>query len=169
MSMQKLFMIAAVLLLAGTLAVAGCVGSDDGAQEGDIVSVYYALSVDGTEIQSNFDGTPLEFKIGAGQMIAGFNNGVIGMKVGETRTISVSPEDGYGVYSKDNQQTMKLSEIETALGEKVAEGDILPFNYGQITGEVLSIDRDADTMTLAFNHYLAGKTLTFTVKLLAIE
>ncbi|HJJ35958.1 MAG TPA: FKBP-type peptidyl-prolyl cis-trans isomerase [Methanocorpusculum sp.] len=167
--MQKIFMIAAVLLLAGTLAVAGCVGSDNAAKTGDAVSVYYTLTVNGTELQSNFDGKPLSFTLGAGETVTGFNDGVLGMKVGETKTITVKPEDGYGVYSKDNTQTMTLSDAETALGKTVAVGDKLPLNYGQLTGEVLSIDRDNDTMVLAINHHLAGETLTFTVKLLEIK
>ena len=168
--MQKIFLIAAVLLLAGTLAAAGCVGSDNTAKDGDTISVYYSLSVNGTEIQSNFNtSAPLKFTIGAGQTIAGFNNGVIGMKIGEIKTITVSPEEGYGTYSKNNTQTMKLSDAETTLEKTLSVGDKVQLNYGQYTGEVISIDRDNDTMVLAINHYLAGETLTFTIKLLEIN
>jgi len=169
MKLQKIFVIAAVLLLAGTLAVAGCVGSDKIAKDGDTVSVYYTLSVNGTEMESNFDSTPLSFKIGSGQMISGFNDGVIGMKIGETKTIIVPPEKGYGVYSKDNTQSLKLSEAETVLEKTLSVGNKLLLNYGQLTGEILSIDREKDTMLVAINHHLAGETLTFTVKLLEIK
>ena len=160
-----------MLCLAAVAAVvlsAGCVGgSDQSAKDGDTVSVFYTLTVDGVEKESNFGSTPLEFTIGAGTMIQGFNDGVIGMKAGETKTIEVSPENGYGVYSKENVTELPLSDLKESLGT-VSVGDIVQVTdvYGrEWNAEILSIDEEKDTADAAVNHPLAGKTLIFTVML----
>ena len=75
---------AAVILLLITAAVifsAGCVNDAPAAKDGDHVSVYYTLSVDGIVQESNVGKTPLEFTLGSGAMIKGFNNGVIGIRI----------------------------------------------------------------------------------------
>lgn len=166
--------VTAVLCLAAVAAVvlsAGCVGgSDQSAKDGDTVSVFYTLTVDGVEKESNFGSTPLEFTIGAGTMIQGFNDGVIGMKAGETKTIVVSPENGYGVYSKEKKAELPLSELKQAHGT-VSVGDIFEVyaGYTKMNAEILSIDEEKGTADAAVNHPLAGKTLTFTVRLDSIN
>jgi len=87
----------AVLLVLLLIFCAGCVGqSTSTVATGSVVSVYYKLSVDGTEIQSNYGQTPFSFTVGSGQVIPGFDKGVLGMAVGEEKTFTVSPEEGYG-------------------------------------------------------------------------
>ncbi|MDO5847462.1 MAG: FKBP-type peptidyl-prolyl cis-trans isomerase [Methanocorpusculum sp.] len=167
---KKTAVTAALCLLAAAFLIfaAGCVGSDQtpAAKEGDTVSVFYTLTVDGVEKESNFGSTPLEFTIGAGSMIKGFNDGVIGMKTGETKTIEVSPENGYGVYSKEKKTELPLSDLKEAFGT-VSVGDIVEVyaGYTKMNAEILSIDENNDTAEAAVNHPLAGKTLTFTIKL----
>ena len=159
-----MFCLAAV---AAVVLSAGCVGGDTGAKDGDTVSVFYTLTVDGVEEQSNFGSTPLGFTIGTGSMIKGFNDGVIGMKAGETKTIEVSPENGYGVYSRENVTELPLSDLKESLGT-VSVGDIVQVTdvYGrEWNAEILSIDEEKDTADAAVNHPLAGKTLIFTVML----
>lgn len=76
---------------------AGCIGqSTSTVATGSTVSVYYKLSVDGTEIQSNYGQQPFSFTVGTGQVITGFDKGVLGMAVGQEKTFTVSPEEGYG-------------------------------------------------------------------------
>ena len=67
-------------------------------KSGDLVSVHYVLALqDGTVIQNSKDfGTPFQFVLGAGEVIPGFEQGVVGMKVGGVRTITIPPELGYG-------------------------------------------------------------------------
>ena len=164
--------VTAVLCLAAVAAVvlsAGCVGGgDQGAKDGDSVSVFYTLTVDGVQKESNFGSTPLTFTIGAGTMIKGFNDGVIGMKAGETKTIVVPPENGYGVYSKEKKTELQLSDIKKAVGQ-VSVGDTLILNNGQWHAEILSIDEEKGTADAAVNHPLAGKTLTFKIQLASIN
>ena len=170
-NMHKKTVVTAVLCLAAVAAVvltAGCVGDGDtGAKDGDTVSVFYTLTVDGVEKESNFGADPLGFTIGTGSMIKGFNDGIIGMKAGETKTIEVSPENGYGVYSRENVTELPLSDLKESLGT-VSVGDIVQVTdvYGrEWNAEILSIDEEKDTADAAVNHPLAGKTLIFTVML----
>ena len=171
--MQKKTVIIAVCLLAlaAVVLTAGCVGSDQTtAKDGDTVSVYYTLIVDGAEKESNVGKEPISFTIGDGHMIKGFNDGIIGMKVGETKTVKVSPENGYGVYSKEHTTTLQLADVKKERGT-VSVGDKFPVysNQMQWNAEVLSIDEAKDTVTVAVNHPFAGKDLTFVIKLDSIS
>jgi len=89
----------AVLLLATLILVSGCIGQTSGGptvSNGDTVSAYYKLSVDGAEIQSNYGQQAFSFTVGSGQVIPGFDKNVLGMKAGEEKTFTVLPKDGYG-------------------------------------------------------------------------
>jgi len=67
------------------------------AEAGDKLSVYYTLWLeDGTQIESNVGGTPFKFTLGQGDVIKGWDEGLVGMKVGETRTLTIPPELAYG-------------------------------------------------------------------------
>ena len=73
------------------------VGTGATAAVGDVVSVNYILNVSGTKMDSSYDrGTPFPFQIGAGAVIPGFERGVVGMKVGGKRRVTVPPSLGYG-------------------------------------------------------------------------
>lgn len=66
-------------------------------QAGDQLSVYYTLWLeDGTQVESNVGGSPFKFTLGAGQVIKGWDQGLVGMKVGETRTLTIPPDLAYG-------------------------------------------------------------------------
>ena len=71
---------------------------DDGAKSGDVVTIHYTGTLEnGTKFDSSLDrGQPFEFTLGVGQVIKGFDQGILGMKVGEKKKIVISPEDGYG-------------------------------------------------------------------------
>ena len=70
----------------------------DGAKTGDVVTIHYTGTLEnGTKFDSSLDrGQPFEFTLGVGQVIKGFDQGILGMKVGEKKKIVISPEDGYG-------------------------------------------------------------------------
>ena len=70
----------------------------DAAKVGDVVTIHYTGTLEnGTKFDSSLDrGQPFEFTLGVGQVIKGFDNGIIGMKIGEKKKITISPEDGYG-------------------------------------------------------------------------
>src|SRR3989338_7964343 len=70
----------------------------DAAKVGDVVTIHYTGTLEnGTKFDSSLDrGQPFEFTLGVGQVIKGFDNGILGMKIGEKKRIVISPEDGYG-------------------------------------------------------------------------
>lgn len=94
-----------ILLVVPLLLIAGCVGQaspttsaiiNPAVKSDDTVSVYYTLVVDGSIVDSNVGKQLFTFTVGSGQVIPGFDNGVLGMKAGEEKTFTVSPEQGYG-------------------------------------------------------------------------
>ena len=107
---------------------------------------------------------PITFVVGSGQMIKGFDEGVIGMKVGEEKTITIPPEEAYGEYDKAKVQAVPIEELNTTEPPKV--GQIVRDTYGH-PYKVIAVN---DThITLDANHELAGKTLVFDIKLVSIE
>ncbi|MDM8000335.1 MAG: FKBP-type peptidyl-prolyl cis-trans isomerase [Dehalococcoidia bacterium] len=74
------------------------VGTGAEARNGNLLSVYYTLWLydDGTEIQSNVGGTPFQFTLGAGGVIKGWDQGIVGMRVGGTRKLTIPPDLAYG-------------------------------------------------------------------------
>lgn len=107
---------------------------------------------------------PLTFVAGAGQMIKGFDEAVIGMKVGEEKTITIPPEEAYGEYNESNIMVISLEELNMTKTPEV--GDTLGDMYGN-QFKVVSVN---DThVTIDLNHELAGETLIFDIKLVSIE
>ena len=82
-----------ILAVAGIFLLAGCIGQT-GIKKGDNISLDYTLTVDGQVVDSSVGKQPLEFVVGSGQVIPGFDKGVLGMNVGQEKTFSVSPEEG---------------------------------------------------------------------------
>lgn len=108
--------------------------------------------------------TPLQFTVGAGQMIAGFDAGVVGMKEGQEKTITIPPEKAYGQWSQENVGEIALENIQGSGEVKV--GTELSASNGA-RGRVVKIE--GGKATVDFNHELAGKTLVFTIKMVRIE
>lgn len=166
-----------VLLPLLVFVFAACGGSDDAsdastsvpedaeiAVAGSRVSVHYTGTLDdGTQFDTSVGKDPLQFRIGAGEMIPGFDAAVQGMAVGETKTVTFGPEDGYGEW--DEAMTMEVAL--TDLPEGVAVGDDLITGDGSMTAKVLEVTEDAAKLDL--NHFLAGKTLTFEITLVSID
>jgi len=134
------------------------------AQEGDSVAVHYIGTLDdGSEFDASRPrGATLDFVIGSGSMIAGFDEGVRGMTEGEVRTIRIEPADGYGVVDPE-----LIIEVDTSqVPEGTAAGDVLvdpntgrPVPVVSVVGEVVTLD---------LNHELAGEALTFEIEMVSI-
>ena len=107
---------------------------------------------------------PLTFVAGAGQMIKGFDNAVIGMKVGEEKTITIPPEEAYGEYNESNTLAIPLEELNMSKTPEV--GDTIGDIYGQ---QFKIIAANSTHVTIDLNSELAGKTLVFDIKLVSIE
>ena len=137
-------------------------------QKGAQVSIQYTLLDDkGKQIESNKDGNPFKYTHGKGNIIPGLENGLKGMQVGEEKTIEVKPEDAYGKVHPEAFQEVPLKNIPPELlkvgAQLVArnpQGQSMPVRVHEIKKE---------TVVLNLNHPLAGKTLTFEVKIVAVK
>ena len=138
-------------------------------KNGNNVSVHYRGTFnDGTEFDnSRIRGQILKFEIGSGRMITGFNDAVVGMSVGETRSIKLRPEDAYGPRQEDAVRTVPKSsfgeDFEVRIGEMIqGNGPRGPF--------MAKIEEELDEgIVLDFNHPLAGKEINFDIELLSID
>ena len=108
------------------------------------------------------DYAPLEFKVGAGQMIKGFDNAVMGMAVGEEKTVTIPPEEAYGSYNPELVKEIPIAALKAKDDMPEAGRRIqLMTNKGPLVGTVKDVK--ADTIVLDFNPELAGKALTFKI------
>lgn len=138
------------------------------ATKGDVVKVHYKGSLnDGSVFDSSEGRDPLEFTVGSGQVIAGFDDAVTGMSINETRTVKIPAENAYGTYQDDMRVTVKKTDfppgVEPAVGHmlQIRSADGQSFRV-----QVLSM---TDTeVVLDGNHPLAGKDLTFDITLVEI-
>jgi peptidylprolyl isomerase len=138
-------------------------------KEGDVISLHYTGSLDdGTVFDSSEQGTPLSFTVGAGEVIPGFDEGVRGMTVGETRDISISPDQAYGDYQEELVRVVPRSVFPPNVVPAMGLGFELELPSGQ-TLPVRIIDVEGDEVTLDANHLLAGETLNFNVRLVSID
>lgn len=138
------------------------------AKAGDTVRLHYTGRLDdGTEFDSSAGREPLEFTLGQGAVIAGFERAVMGMTVGEAKTVTIACDDAYGPHREDGVEVVERSmipaEIELEVGGQVrADGP---------DGEpvVLTVAAlDEETVTLDGNHPLAGHDLTFDLELVGV-
>ena len=138
-------------------------------KKGDKIKVEYEGKLeDGTVFDSSkTHGKPLEFEVGSGKVIKGFDEGVVGMEVNEEKEIKIDAKDAYGEHKpeliKKVPREQFPKEQEPKPGMFVMMG--LP-NGAQLPVKI--IDVDEKEVTLDLNHPLAGKNLIFKVKLLEI-
>ena len=134
---------------------------------GDSVKVHYRGTLpDGTEFDnSHARGEPLEFTIGSGQMIVGFNDAIIGMEEGETKSFSLTPELAYGHRIEEAVQAVPRS----AFGEdfQFEIGGMVQGNGPQGPFIAKIQELSDDTVTLDLNHPLAGENLNFEVEVVS--
>lgn len=138
------------------------------AKAGDTVQIHYTGTLqDGSVFDSSEGRDPLQFTLGSGQVIKGFDDGVTGMAVGEKKTVEIPCDDAYGPINPAMMQDVPREqipdEIPLELGMMLQmqgpAGDVLPVKVANITD---------DTVTLDANHMLAGKDLTFALELVCI-
>ncbi len=135
-------------------------------QDDMVVSLDYTLRLDDGEVIDSSDGRePLEYLQGHGQIIPGLENELYGMAVGEEKSVTVSPGDGYGDYDDSRLQQVPLDafpegmELEEGMSVRMRDS-----NSGQLFDAYIDEIGD-DAVTLDFNHPLAGETLYFEVKI----
>lgn len=138
-------------------------------ENGHNVSVHYRGTFeDGNEFDnSRVRGTTLDFTVGAGEMIQGFNDELIGMSSGETKTFTLDAENAYGPRNVDAVQEVPRSSFEP--GFEFIQGEIIRGQTpeGPFVAKIVSVNDDH--VVLDFNHPLAGRDLTFEVELVSIN
>lgn len=135
------------------------------AKEGDTVRVHYTGKLeDGTVFDTSEDGASMEFKVGAGELLKAFEQGVVGMAVGETKTIQIPADQAYGprkeemVFEFDRARAPENFEAEIGQQLQMYRADGQPVN-------LMVIGKSEKSFTMDCNHALAGKDLTFDVRL----
>lgn len=176
----------AVLLLVSTIFVSGCTDNGNGTggsrvvKSGDTVQVdYIGKFENGTIFDTSIkqvaqeagiynpqrEYTPLNITVGSRQVIEGFEEGLIGMKVGEEKNLTIPPEKAYGKYNESWVQSVPVEELNTS--EKPEVGQTLYDSRNGVRYRVIAVNETY--ITLDPNPELAGKTLVFYIKLVSIE
>jgi peptidylprolyl isomerase len=137
-------------------------------KKGDKVKVHYTgRLLDGPQCDSSAGRAPLEFVVGEGQMIKGFDTGVEGMAIGEKKTLQISPNDAYGERDEERiiefplsnvPEDMKLSPgMQLTLRDQ--HGNPVPVTVAELKEDLVILDA---------NHFLAGKDLVFDIEVVEI-
>jgi FKBP-type peptidyl-prolyl cis-trans isomerase 2 len=139
------------------------------AKKGDTACVHYTGRLESGEVfDSSEGGEPLEFQVGSGQVIQGFDEGVSGMTVGDEKTIEIEPADAYGQRVDALVQAVPRAginldrepEVGMRLGLQLPDGNEIPVTITEVTNDSITIDA---------NHPLAGQKLIFDLKLVEIK
>jgi peptidylprolyl isomerase len=136
---------------------------------GDKVKVHYTGTLDdGSVFDSSVGRDPLEFEIGSGQVIRGFEEAVTGMKIGEKKTVLIPAENAYGQSQADLIMEVPLEQVPADLKPEIgmrlevggADGQVLRVTVAEITDKVVILDA---------NPPLAGQDLTFALELVSVN
>jgi len=138
------------------------------AKSGDTVRIHYTGKLDdGTEFDSSAGRDPLEFALGSGQVIPGFDSAVAGMTVGDSKSVSIEPAEAYGdrheQLVQDVPKDALTDDVELAVGmqlqSQAPDGQVMQFIVTAVAEETFTVDA---------NHPLAGQTLNFEIELVEI-
>ncbi len=138
------------------------------AKRGDTVNVHYTGKLgDGTVFDTSRSRQPLQFTLGKGQVIAGFEQAVAGMNTGEAKTVTIPVADAYGPRREEMIITMERSKLPAGLDPKV--GQRLELTQMDDQNILVTVTAVTDSMlTLDANHPLSGKELVFDIELVKI-
>jgi peptidylprolyl isomerase len=137
-------------------------------KEGDVVKVHYTGKlVNGEQFDSSVGREPLEFTVGAGMMIKGFDAAMPGMVIGEKKTISIAPEDGYGEKSEDAIIEFPKENVPEDMKLEPGMSLTLSNEAGQPV-QVVVVEVKETVIVLDANHFLAGQELIFDIELVEI-
>ena len=157
------------ILLLGAILISGCNGETNTAQNGNIVQVHYTGTLqDGMMFDTSVGREPLEFTLGEDRMIQGFEQAVLGMKIGESKTITIPAKDAYGPHDADMTLVVSREELPEDINPEVGqELEMSDPDGGTIRVRITEVSDT--TVTFDGNHPLAGKDLTFEIELVSIE
>lgn len=131
------------------------------------ITLHFELALaDGQLVDSNFEGVPAQFVYGDGSLLPEFEAVLIGMSAGDEASFSMAPEKAFGAHNPSNVQTMARSQF----GIDIEEGMVVSFAdqaKNELPGVIKSIGEQQ--VEVDFNHPLAGHTLIYRVKIVAVE
>ena len=139
------------------------------AAQGNTVKVHYTgtLKKDGSQFDSSQGRDPLEFTLGEGMVIAGFERAVIGKSAGDTVTVEIPPEDGYG--DPNDQLVFQVRKDQIPPNVELEEGIMLEIRTEDGSPAYVRVAQfDEEIVTLDGNHPLAGETLVFEIEVVEI-
>lgn len=161
-------LVVVVVALTALAMIGGAACAPRYAAEGDTVAIHYTgTTSDGNQFDSSVGGDPLEFVLGQPGLIAGFADAVYGMKVGETKTVTIPAAQAYG--PRNENLVMKL-DLKNFPGGSAEVGQSVQVTFaGGSVGNAVVIEVSETTVTVDANHFLAGKDLTFEIKLVSVR
>ncbi len=133
------------------------------------VLMHYSITLtNGSTIESSFDDEPVEISMGQGDVTDGMELAIFGLKEGDEQTLTLTPEQGFGLRDEDNIHDMPLSDFPDELPPAVGLSYSFESPDGdEIPGTVINLkDKDAE---IDFNHPLAGQEIVFTVNILGVN
>ena len=173
--MKKILITLCLLMVCtGALAVAGCTGSDTpeiseedayAAANDTVLVEYTGVLADGTVFDSTTGKEPRTFTLGAGTLIPGFDAAVVGMKIDETKTVTIPFDQAYGAYNPDLVMEMPNEQLPEGMIQEVGQIVYMVDGNGNPVLATVSEIRN-DSVMLDLNNPLAGEDLTFTITLL---
>lgn len=134
-----------------------------------LVLMHYSIALsDGSVIESSFDDEPVEINMSQGDITEGMELALFGLKEGETQTLTLTPEQGFGLRDENNISDMPLSDFPEDIPPEAG----LSFSFETPDGEEIPgtvIRLKEDVAEIDFNHPLAGHEIIFTVNILGIN
>ena len=136
---------------------------------GNKVKIHYTGTFDDGEVfDSSREVDPLEFEVGAGQVIPGFDNAVVGMAVGESKQVRLLEDEAYGPYNPEMVFDADPSQFEEGLALEIGQQFQTQMEDG--TPLLLTVKSvEGDKITLDANHPMSGKVLNFDLEVVAID
>ena len=137
--------------------------------EGTRVFLNFSVSLeDGSEVDTNFGGDPVDFAVGDGSLLPGFERRLFGMTAGQRQMFRVPPEDAFGQPNENNVQRLPRDQFEEDIDLEIG----LVFSFadaggGELPGMIIAFDDEE--VTIDFNHPLAGRTILFDVQVHRVE
>lgn len=138
-------------------------------QSGNTVRVHYTGRLDdGSVFDSSKERDPLEFVVGSGMVIPGFDSAVLGLSVGESVTVTIPAADAYGEKREDMVAVVDRAQFPESIVPEVGVQLQIPEPSGRVL--IVTITNiEGNEITLDANHHLAGKNLTFDIELLEVK
>jgi peptidylprolyl isomerase len=137
------------------------------AKSGDKVRVHYTGTLDDGQVFDSSRGRdPIEFELGSGQVIPGFEQAITGMEPGQERRVTIEAEKAYGPHREENVVTVGRDQFPDEIAPEV--GQQLQMNQGGQAFRVTVTEVSEEGVQLDANHPLAGRDLTFDLELVAI-